>query len=155
MFSNTTRFTIYSERNVAVPTRGLRVFGMRARRAWPQEEFDARQRNASDRLVPDVHRAIGERPVRRIRHHGRRHRVLGGARVGVRRRDQRARTQGHVGHVRQRPRRDRQFVGVHVRVFFPVENGRTRQLFGADRRDRGLVTGTATLLLSNIITNLF
>jgi len=60
---------------------------MCARRAWPEEKYDAGERGAPGRLVSDVLGAIREHPVRRLVGHGRGHRLSGGANVGLRRRD--------------------------------------------------------------------
>lgn len=127
----TRHFGVTSELHAVVPAAGLPVVGLRARFLGPEAKHAVDHRTAPGIVVPDVLGPITERPVRRVRDHGHRHRVHGGAHAGVRGRDQRAAVQGHVGHDRQHQRGRRIPVGIRAQLVAAVEASHAGQLFGA------------------------
>lgn len=131
----------HRRRVVAVPAAGHRGRGLPAGAAGPEEDHVAGDGAATGRVVRAVRGRVRGRTVRRLGHHGRRHRIGGGAHLVVRRRGHRAPAPRHSGRVRHIQRRPGATAAVRPGLRVPVADGHVGRLHGARRLRPGHIAG--------------
>lgn len=131
----------HRRRVFAVPAPGHRGRGLPAGAAGPEEDHVAGDGAAPGRVVRAVRGRVRGRTVRRLGHHGRRHRTSGGAHVVVRRRGHRAPAPRHACRVLHIQRRPGTPASVRPGLRVAVADGHVGQLHGARRLRPGHIAG--------------